>query len=335
MCPVGRYNLALPEPKTKVMKHAWACAVTAALLLLLGAPQAARAQAAPGIDHAKALFDKGDYKGAVAILNDVLAKDPKNARALVVRGDAQDNLGNPQAALTDYNAAIAVNPNYEYAYATRCTTENELDRYRDAVDDCTKALTLVNDDDYALRGRSFAYFMLDDYELASADAEKAIAIDGTNPYNMLARCRANVWLNRLKIAMPACSTYIADKPQDASGYFYRGRGEMIAGDNAASRTDFQKTLHLDDTYTSADYWLTFLELQDKHYPDSVAAATVFLKKYPDTPEILLARGTAELALGNKAAAKDDAAQALHYAQIQNDSDQMKAAQTLLDAISKA
>ena len=316
------------------MKYAWACAVTAALLLILGAPQTARADATPGIDRAKALFDKGDYKGAIVILNGVLAKDPKNAKALVVRGDAQDNLGNPQAALLDYNAAIAVNPDYEYAYATRCTTENEMDRYRDAVDDCTKALTLVTDDDYALRGRSFAYFMLDDYELASADAEKALAIDGTNPYNMLARCRSNVWLNRLKIALPACNAYIADKPQDASGYFYRGRGEMVGGNTAASRADFQKTLQLDDMYTSADYWLTFLELQEKQYADSIAAANVFLKKYADTPDVLLARATAELAIGKKDAAKDDATQALHYAQIQNDSDQMKAARQLLDAIGK-
>lgn len=310
----------------------WARAFAMALFGILLSAGAAAAASTSAIDKASALYDKGDYKGAIAALNAILAKDPKNAKALVLRGDAQDNLNNSDAALADYNAAIAINPNYEYAYATRCGTQNELDHYRDAVSDCTKALTLVQNDDYALRSRSFAYFMLDDYELASADAEQAISIDGSNPWNMLARCRVDVWMNRLKTGLPACSTFVAAKPDNASGYFYRARGEMEAGDAAAARADFNKTLQIDSTYTSADYWLSVLELQSKNYDQSLTAANAFLEKYPDDPDVLLVRAGAELGLGKKDNAKYDASQALRRYQIQNDADGMKKAQAFLDSM---
>ena len=310
----------------------WARAVVIALSVILWSAGAAAASNDPALDNANALYDKGDFKGAVAAANAILAKDPQNAKALVLRGDAEDNLNNTDAALADYNAAIAINPNYEYAYATRCATQNELDHYRDAIADCTKALTLVRDDDYAFRSRSFAYFMLDDYELASADAEQAISIDGTNPWNILARCRTDVWMNRLKSGLPACNTFVANKPANASGYFYRGRGEMLGGDAASARADFNKTLQIDSTYVSADYWLALLELDAKNYNQSLTAANAFLEKYPDEADILLAKAGAEFGLGKKDSAKYDASQALRRYQIQNDSDGMKKAQAVLDAM---
>ena len=66
-------------------------------------------------DQLHALWAKNDYKGIIALTNRMLASDPKNAKALVNRGDAKDYLNDYTGALADYTSAIAINPNYEYA----------------------------------------------------------------------------------------------------------------------------------------------------------------------------------------------------------------------------
>lgn len=66
-------------------------------------------------DQAQAPVDKHDYKGAIALLDRVLESDPKNSNALVLLGDAKDDIGDTAGAMADYNAAIALNPQFAYA----------------------------------------------------------------------------------------------------------------------------------------------------------------------------------------------------------------------------
>lgn len=106
-------------------------------------------------DQLHTLWAKNDYKGIIALTNRMLASDPKNAKALVNRGDAKDYLDDHTGALADYTSAIAINPNYEYAYSTRCGTQNEVENFRAAIDDCSKALTLDMSDADAYRQRSY------------------------------------------------------------------------------------------------------------------------------------------------------------------------------------
>lgn len=293
---------------------------------------AAAAAADPALVKAQSLLEKGDNKAAIAAMNEYIAKNPGNARAYVIRGDAEDNLGNNSAALTDYNTAIGINPDYEYAYASRCDTQNELGNYRDAIKDCDKALSLDAKDDYAYRARSYSSYMIDDYDAALADAEKAIAIDPANPWNMLARCRANVGLEKPAVALPACNAFINAKPDSASGYFLRGRAYMLQQNNASARPDFVKTFALDDQFFNAQYWISVIDLNDKKYAAALDDANVYLKHFPDDADTLLLRARAEFGLGDKTAAKNDALRALHQYQIDNDTDGAKNAQSLVDQI---
>src|SRR5947209_1031992 len=104
------------------MKHSLAAALLAALFAF-GVAAAAEAGSKDVLTKAHALIHKHDDKGAIALLDALLQKDPKNAEALVTRGDAKDNLGQHLEALVDYSAAIEINPDYAYAYYTKCETE--------------------------------------------------------------------------------------------------------------------------------------------------------------------------------------------------------------------
>ncbi|MGK7388865.1 MAG: tetratricopeptide repeat protein [Candidatus Cyclobacteriaceae bacterium M2_1C_046] len=60
-----------------------------------------------------------DYENAIFYVDKALKIDDKNAMAYVIRGRANQKLGNIQEALSDYNNAIAVNRDYADAYLSR------------------------------------------------------------------------------------------------------------------------------------------------------------------------------------------------------------------------
>jgi tetratricopeptide (TPR) repeat protein len=61
---------------------------------------------------AKTLVEKRDYKGAVPLLDQIVAKDSRNADALNLLGYSYRKLGDYQKALTYYNRALAIEPSH-------------------------------------------------------------------------------------------------------------------------------------------------------------------------------------------------------------------------------
>src|SRR5215470_15592296 len=62
--------------------------------------------------QASAMVDAKDYRGAMAILEKILAKDPRNADALNLMGYSSRKIGNGDDAEEYYGKALAINPNH-------------------------------------------------------------------------------------------------------------------------------------------------------------------------------------------------------------------------------
>jgi predicted Zn-dependent protease len=62
----------------------------------------------PGYVKAKAMIEAKDYKGAMPLLQQVVAQDPKNADALVLMGYATRKSGDPNGSLQFYNQALSL-----------------------------------------------------------------------------------------------------------------------------------------------------------------------------------------------------------------------------------
>jgi Flp pilus assembly protein TadD len=69
----------------------------------------------PKYAEAKKLVDVGNFAGAVPLLEQVVAVDPKNADAYNFLGYSQRKSGNPEAALTNYQKALALKPEHRGA----------------------------------------------------------------------------------------------------------------------------------------------------------------------------------------------------------------------------
>ena len=62
--------------------------------------------------QASAKVDAKDYRGAMSILDKIIAKDPRNPDALNLMGFCDRKLGNTDEALEYYNKALAIKPNH-------------------------------------------------------------------------------------------------------------------------------------------------------------------------------------------------------------------------------
>lgn len=71
------------------------------------------------ISLAQDASNRGDWQGAILLLNLAIAQDSTNTQVLLLRGNAYRELGDFDAALTDYDQALAINPEDAAVYYNR------------------------------------------------------------------------------------------------------------------------------------------------------------------------------------------------------------------------
>lgn len=86
------------------------------------------------------LSDKGDYDGAVKLLSQAIAADPRNAQAYFERGVALLNLERAVDAVKDFDQALAINPDFPGALDWRASAATSLGDHQGAAEDRFKAL---------------------------------------------------------------------------------------------------------------------------------------------------------------------------------------------------
>jgi len=86
----------------------------------------------PNFARAKALIEARQYGGALPLLQQVVAKDPRNPDAYNLIGYATRKSGDPQGSLQYYNQALALDPKHIGAHEYVGEAYLMLDRLRDA-----------------------------------------------------------------------------------------------------------------------------------------------------------------------------------------------------------
>jgi tetratricopeptide (TPR) repeat protein len=181
------------------------------------APAAASDDAVRGYTRAQALFHERKFAEAVAALDVYCAAHPRDARALVLRGDAKADLGQNEAALRDYNVAIGIAPEYQYAYVTRCETRLQLDDTAGALADCNQALRLDATDALAFEDRADVEFQRETYPAALTDYDKAIELGRNSAYVFAARCDTERLVGKRDRARADCEKALTIDPKSRRG----------------------------------------------------------------------------------------------------------------------
>lgn len=66
----------------------------------------------PNFARAKAMIQARDFRGALPLLQQVVAKDPRNADAYNLMGYAMRSSGDPNGSLRYYQQALAIDPRH-------------------------------------------------------------------------------------------------------------------------------------------------------------------------------------------------------------------------------
>jgi Flp pilus assembly protein TadD len=86
----------------------------------------------PNFTRAKAMIEGRDYQGSLPLLQQVVAKDPRNADAYNLMGYATRKAGNPNGSLQYYQQALAIDPRHIGAHEYIGEAYLMLDRPADA-----------------------------------------------------------------------------------------------------------------------------------------------------------------------------------------------------------
>ena len=164
---------------------------------------AAETKAAVLNNRGNAKSHMGDYKGAIADLDQALKIDPKDAEVYNNRGSAKGRMGDHKGALADYDRAIEINPKDVGAYNNRGNAKSHMGDHKGALADYDQAIEITPKDAEVYNNRGNAKSRMGDHKGAIADLDRAIEI---NPKD------ADVYSNRgsAKIKMDDYEGAIAD-----------------------------------------------------------------------------------------------------------------------------
>lgn len=198
--------------------------------------------------QADELLDAQDPGGALTIVEPVLAKEPENVAALILRARANRHLGNHDLAMADANKAIELEPKNPLAWVAH---GHALGRDGDAgaahyaaLISYDRALALNPKQSEAHYGRGLTYFLEGKYEEAVAEFTKAIELGDEDGVYHCQRGEAYTALERHAEAVDDFSEAIKINPEE--DYFYSMRGyclcELKRFDEAIA--DYTKTVEL-------------------------------------------------------------------------------------------
>jgi tetratricopeptide (TPR) repeat protein len=275
------------------------------------APAATPAADQSDYTRAQTLFHDRKFKEAIALLDPFIAAHPRDARALVLRGDSKADLGDNDGALKDYNSAIKIEPEYQYAYVTRCETRLQLDDAAGALRDCDTAVRLDATDPLAYEDRADVQFQREAYDLALSDYDKAIELGRSSAYVFAARCDTERLTGKQERAKADCEKALAIDPKSRRGLWARGRLALVQTRYRDGIADFNAYIAQDPKASDVAYYFRALAYNRiQSYQLALEDLQTYVQRRPDDPDGYRERAIASYATGNKDGALADLATAL-------------------------
>jgi len=285
--------------------------LAAAAAALLWGPAPGFAQSPPpagdsGYTLALSLFHARDFKGSMAAVNGFLAIYPRDARALVLRGDDEAELADTAAALRDYNAAIAISPDFQYAYVTRCETRLSTGNVAGALDDCNAAVRLDSPDGLAFEDRGAVYFQREAYAAASKDYARAIALGRSGAYVFAARCDAERLTGAAEAAAADCAKALTIDPVNRRTLWANARLATAGSNYAAAIGYLDSYIAQQPAQSDAGYYFRGLAYNRQgNYGKALADLQIYVSRAPSDPDGYLERGLARFGTGERTGAIAD------------------------------
>ena len=248
-------------------------------------------------------LQEGDRAAAYRLLDEILAKQPKNGEALASKADLQFKDGKPDEALAAIRAAIASQPSaagFHFLHGRILSARNELSEAVAAYQEAVRLNPRLAVASVELARLNLA---LGKFEEALQFAQAALQVIPGNGEARLLLARAQLATNNVTAAEATLSQLSSAFPQVAPVQTDLGRLYLVKGEKAKARAAFDKAFVSDRRQLGALEGLVILDLQDGKGDAARARVASALKNDPQSGALLVLAGRTELTLKDPAAAE--------------------------------
>jgi tetratricopeptide (TPR) repeat protein/serine/threonine protein kinase len=255
--------------------------------------------------------DEQDYTAAVGVFSGCILKRPAHAHAYYCRGNAFQNLGRFDEAISDYTKAIELNPKLADAWHNRGALYcDRLGQPEKALADLSKALELEPKDAENWFNRGETYTELDQPQKALADYNKAIELEPKFVQALNNRGNAYAKLDRPEKALADYNKAIELAPTVTRAWWSRGVLYWNLGQLDKALADHTKAIEVEPD--NAAIWhnrgLLYQELNELQ--KALADYTEAIELDPKYAQALSGRGSVYLSLNQPQKALADISKAI-------------------------
>jgi tetratricopeptide (TPR) repeat protein len=260
-------------------------------------------------------LDRGDVSTAAEKLGRFVRDGRPGVSAWTALGSAQLRLGKWDDAVLSLTAAAALAPDSPWAYFARGVVYLEAGRCADAERDFTRVLELNPDVPEARLNRAIALHRLKDHSGAVRDLDELERAGGEDEFPRLYFVRevAKQGLGDAAGADADRRAGLLCEPRDPTGWVARGEARLRQSppDSQGALADFETAIALDPIYPKA--WQNKAHVLSEHLnkpADAVLALDRAIELHPDYVLARAGRAVLHARIGNSAAARADAGEAL-------------------------
>jgi tetratricopeptide (TPR) repeat protein len=160
-----------------------------------------------------------DFLEIIRKSNEILAKDSKNAGALIDLGYANRNLGNFADDVTFCTKAIELDPEIAVAYGERAIAYTHLGEKEKALKDFAAAIKIDPQNSAFYSNRGWLYLYENEFQQAIDECTKSIAIYADYSPAYYCRARAYIALHQFEQAIDDLNQAIKLYPNKVIGYY--------------------------------------------------------------------------------------------------------------------
>lgn len=222
-----------------------------------------------------------DHAEAVRAYTRAIQYAPQDPLPWTGRGTAYEKLGDYHQALADHSAAIERDPNFDAAFANRSSVYIELGKLPEAKKDAERACFLNRLEPDNLFRLGQYYFEMGYYSEAYGYLDPAVeAAPGNGTYRFY-RGATLAHLDRSDLAVPDLSFAIAQFPQFARAYTFRGMAHKLLQQNREAFDDFSAAIRLGDESADVYEHRADLYLLAKRYEEAIRDYSRAIELDPD------------------------------------------------------
>ncbi len=241
-----------------------------------------------------------------------LLAHPQTAIEYLMRGTAETQLQNSQAAIADFTKAIELNPRLVHAYNNRGNIKQQLGEWDSAIADFTKVLAINPRSATAYNNRAVVYADLGRSLEAIADYTQAIQLEPTFAGAYSNRGNSYSHHDRYPEAIADYTRAIELQPDFAITYLNRANMYRVQGNYPLSLADFDRAIELDPTVAFAYYNRGICHRQAGNHQQAIDDYTQSIKIDGKYFHAYYHRANARQYLGDKRGAIADYTQTIRF-----------------------